>query len=48
MDSKKFTPFGNNGKKGDRPIHHIAHWMQQWHNSKIVHFELTPRLSSKL
>jgi hypothetical protein len=25
MDSKKFTPFGNNGKKGDRPIHHIAH-----------------------
>lgn len=26
----------------------IAYWMQQWHNSKGVYFELTPRFRSKL
>jgi hypothetical protein len=26
---------------------HIYHWIQQWHNSKIAHFELIQRWNSK-
>jgi hypothetical protein len=28
--------------------YYIAHWMQQWHNTKIAHLELILRFSSKM